>query len=355
MTEDPPMETQLVLNQAEPSPGGEATSSKVQTNSMGPPAAALVVTSALTTTAQNRSQRTCNLKKKRDDEDYQVSESESEYAESDNSQSKKPRIKGTATTTTSTTKERVTCLEAHNKKLATSVADLLKTVQAMQTQIDTQKDVISELKGMFKELTDAAKLSPVVQPPPIFESYLKVASANIHNAQQTRLNANEVNLLTAVTIEKNDSYSREKNILIMGVPDAPASRTNDAADYDKEMVNNILGVIGVQTEWDSIYRFKTTSNSKFPGIIKLAMKTKERRNEILKASVKLRNFTGADNAGLSKVFINPDLTLAQRIREKELITERNALNEARKASDNPGDKTFYYGIRNFQLTKIKIK
>jgi hypothetical protein len=345
MAEDPPMDTQLVLNQAEPSPGGEATCSNVLTNSMGPPAAAHVVTSALTTVAQNRNQRTFNLKKKRGDEDYQVSESESENAESDNSQSKKPRMGGTATTTTSTTKERVTRLEAHNKKLANNVAYLLKTVQAMQTQIDTQKDVTSELKGMFKELTDS----------PIFESNLKVASANIHNAQQTRLNANEVNLLTAVTIEKNDSYSREKNILIMAVPDVPTSRTNDAADHNKEMVNNILGVIGVQAEWDSIYRFKTTPNSKFPGIIKLAMKTKVSRNEMLKASVKLRKYTGADNAGLSKVFINPDLTLAQRIRKKELITKRNALNEARKVSDNPVDKTFYYGIRNFQLTKIKIK
>jgi len=192
-----------------------------------------------------------------------------------------------------------------------------------------------------------------VQHPPIFESILKVASANIHNAQQTRLNANEVNLLTAVTIEKNDSYSREKNILIMGVPDAPTSRTNDAADYDKEMVTNIFGVIGVQAEWNPIYRLKTTPNSKFPGIIKLAMKTKVSRDEMLKASVKLRNYTGANNAGLSKVFINPDLTVAQRLSENELITERNALNEARKVSDNLVDKTFYYGIRNFSWLKSR--
>jgi len=127
-------------------------------------------------------------------------------------------MRGKSTTTTSITKEKVTRLETQNKKLATNVADILKTVQAMQTQIDTQKDPISELKGNFKELTDAAKLIPVVQHPPIYESYLKVASANIHNAQQTRLNANEVNLLTAVTIEKNDSYSHEKNILIIDVP-----------------------------------------------------------------------------------------------------------------------------------------
>jgi len=76
---------------------------------------------------------------------------------------------------------------------------------------------------------------------------------------------------------------------------------------------------------------------------------------MLKASVKLRNYTGANNVGLSKVFINPDLTLAKRLREKELITERNALIEARMVSDNLVDKTFYYGIWNFQLTKIKIK
>ena len=65
MAEDPPMDTQLVPNQAEPSPGGEATWSNVQTNSRGPPAAALVVTSALTTIAQNRNQRTCNQKTRR--------------------------------------------------------------------------------------------------------------------------------------------------------------------------------------------------------------------------------------------------------------------------------------------------
>jgi len=37
------------------------------------------------------------------------------------------------------------------------------------------------------------------------------------------------------------------------------------------MVTNIFGVIGVQAEWNPIYRFKTTPNSKFPDIIKLAM------------------------------------------------------------------------------------
>jgi len=102
-----------------------------------------------------------------------------------------------------------------------------------------------------------------------------------------------VNLLTAVTIEKNDTHNREKNILIMGVPNAdPPKCVEDKIAYDNVMVKSILGAIGVEAVIESTYRFNTRADSKFPGIIKITLSNKEKRNEILKASMKLR--TAAD-------------------------------------------------------------
>ena len=70
------------------------------------------------------------------------------------------------------------------------------------------------------------------------------------------------------------------------------------------------------------------------------------RNEILKAARELKNSTKFQN-----VFISPDLSPYQRKRLNELKLIRNDLNK--KLNVLPSPVSYYYGIRNNKVIKIK--
>ena len=70
------------------------------------------------------------------------------------------------------------------------------------------------------------------------------------------------------------------------------------------------------------------------------------RNEILKAAWELKNSTKFQN-----VFISPDLSPYQRRRLNELKLIRNDLNK--KLNVLPSPVSYYYGIRNNKVIKIK--
>ena len=94
----------------------------------------------------------------------------------------------------------------------------------------------------------------------------------------------------------------------------------------------------------SWYRFNKKNDSIHEPIIKVELYYKQDVATVLKASRRLK-----DSSSTSKVYINLDLTPAQRQAEKELITIRNDLN---KKIQLP--KTHYFGIRNGVLKKIPL-
>lgn len=149
-------------------------------------------------------------------------------------------------------------------------------------------------------------------------------------------------MLNAITTERNDIDYRDKNVLIMGIRDI-------TDDQVKSTVNDIFNEIGMtkDTAITSVYRFKQNPNNPHPPIIKVSLASKEDRLTVLKASKALRTSTK-----FVKVYINPDLTVAQRNLEKNLITQRKSLNERRMRSNNEDDKKFYYGIRNGMIKRI---
>ena len=65
------------------------------------------------------------------------------------------------------------------------------------------------------------------------------------------------------------------------------------------------------------------------------------------ANKSLRSSTKFDN-----IYVNKDLTPAQRISEKNCRTERNILNSGRTEDEK---ELFYYGIRDGIIKKITIK
>jgi hypothetical protein len=89
----------------------------------------------------------------------------------------------------------------------------------------------------------------------------------------------------------------------------------------------------------SYYRLKTNSK---PEPLIVVFDNLSTRNYALKLSKNL-----ADTEYKKKVFVNPDMTEAQRINFKRLWLERNEKNDKNDDKDN-----YYYGIRNDKVVKL---
>ncbi len=229
-----------------------------------------------------------------------------------------------------TTTNRLASLERENKALKRELA----------TQKISMEKLMTEMEALVTPVTNLSATSPGTQQlanqRPLFSSVV--------SGKQTRkvLTPSEIDVLNAMNSERRDIDQRANNILIMGVP---ISDVEDTAT-----VHKIFSILKVDKESiASVYRFKANSTSSHPPIIKVCLTTCESRSMVLKASKSLRS-----NVDLSKVYINPDLTFAQRSLEKSLIAERKALNLTREASSNPNDKSYYWGIRNGILKRIPI-
>lgn len=80
-----------------------------------------------------------------------------------------------------------------------------------------------------------------------------------------------------------------------------------------------------------------------PAPLLVILKDDGMRNKVLEAAKKLRQ----KNAPLNRVFINKDMSEAERKMESELRVQQKKLNEGR-----PDDAGFYYGIRGTRVIKI---
>ena len=120
------------------------------------------------------------------------------------------------------------------------------------------------------------------------------------------------------------------------------------------MVNELFREISLNPDKiKRVHRFKNkdenikSTKSSTPLLIELPDSSD--KLEILKAAKQLKNSTNFES-----VYINPDQNESERKITKELVLERNKLNndlKLRGELNNP----FRYGIRNNEVKKIKAK
>ncbi|RNA03368.1 hypothetical protein BpHYR1_004800 [Brachionus plicatilis] len=140
--------------------------------------------------------------------------------------------------------------------------------------------------------------------------------------KKNKLDNVETNILNAIRLEKKEEDKKSKNVLIFGT-----DFTEDA-EADKETVDEISDAIGMIVL--KVHQFLLNKSSKI---------------SMLKNAKELRKRSHFYN-----IYINPDLTFAERELSKKLVTERNDKNK-----QNDCSKTgFRYGIRDFEVVRIKI-
>jgi hypothetical protein len=96
------------------------------------------------------------------------------------------------------------------------------------------------------------------------------------------------------------------------------------------------------------YRIKSSKpDANKPSILVVELSSKTEQAQVLQESRNLNNLV----AYKDKVYINPDLTIAERASLRMLLTERNKLNKI----ETDGKTPFRWIIRNDRLEKFKPK
>ena len=150
---------------------------------------------------------------------------------------------------------------------------------------------------------------------------------------------------------QQDLFAREKkinNIIIYGLNMDKLQNNEINHDSDKSKIDNLLRV--AEVDMSKIIKYKRLINknneSNNPPIL-IEFNNINDKVKLLKKSSLLRK-----NKEYEKVYINEDLTTAQRIINKELLQLRNELN----SHDNTKDLNvnYYFTIRNGKVVK-KLK
>jgi hypothetical protein len=109
-------------------------------------------------------------------------------------------------------------------------------------------------------------------------------------------------------------------------------------------VINIFNKIDANVNIERITKLKTRNENQSPFIV--VLKDKHERNRVLKSSKILR-----DDSSFSKVFINPDLTEAERHKAKLIREECHRMNTERKVRN---ENNYYFSIKYDRIVKITI-
>jgi hypothetical protein len=178
----------------------------------------------------------------------------------------------------------------------------------------------------------------------LFSNFFKKKT---ENEPRIKLNDNEINLLNAVNNETKIQEKKEKNVIVFGLKESKKNRAIDKNNDDLEQVKKIIKTLNLNENIiKKVNRFPKKDGSTNPGLLQIEFGCKETALDVLKASKMLKS---CENNDFINVFINPDLTLSQRVLMKKKIEERNEMNQKISIEDK---NKYYYGIRNFSVVKI---
>jgi hypothetical protein len=161
----------------------------------------------------------------------------------------------------------------------------------------------------------------------------------------------ETKVLNAISAETKKKSSKDENIVIFGLTESSKSNKDEKNEEDRSKIEDIFQALNLHSvNIDKHYRIKgskTTGSIDKPGILIVELKSKIEQQQVLQESRNLNNISEYKG----KVYINADLTIAERSGLKMLLTERNRLNKIESDNNSP----FRYVIRNDKLEKFKPK
>ena len=227
--------------------------------------------------------------------------------------------------------------KANVEDLKTVISAIYFVLQSMALKDNNKEMRIAKLQAEVEELkTDVEALRKSNSQLSTYAT--KVKASSVASTTDTH------KIVNAVVADLNKRKVRENNVVIFGVPVSE----NDNVNSVKDTVKEVLSTVGIESKKiGEVYRLKSKSSSKPPPIV-VQLPSRDDRNEALKRSKQLRSESRFDG-----VYINPDLTWAERIEARELRQERNRMNKELEAKcKDSGEKfDYHFVVRHGKVVK----
>jgi hypothetical protein len=163
----------------------------------------------------------------------------------------------------------------------------------------------------------------------------------------------EIYFLAKVRQEQSESERIKRNVIISGIPET-GNDENEKLTNDNGRVEEVLNAVGLSrntVQRQVRLRSPMNPNAK---LILVEFTEVEHRDTALKRSGVLKT-----NQSFKDVYLNQDMTKAERVAERDLRKERNELNASLPDKDGVGrqrgehnGRKFYWGIRSGELRRI---
>jgi hypothetical protein len=134
--------------------------------------------------------------------------------------------------------------------------------------------------------------------------------------------------------------------LVFGENESKREMLEERKKHDEAMVNEIVEMLQIEKvpiKVNKIVRHKTRWDQKNASTVVLELENETQRNAVWFAAKKLKGMRNFE-----KVYLNADMTVAERARFIELKSERNMKNEKET------DKKFRWAIRNDRVVRFKV-
>ena len=255
---------------------------------------------------------------------------------------------------TKLTPQMKTEIEIMIKDMKKEVEESFKSlIKGLERQINGLKEEVENLQNNLTEknqVIESLKMATDASKDQINE--LKTASSS-GNAWVDVVNRNskktpeQLKVISVMADESQERAKKENNIEIFGLLESTKQEITEKKEDDLESLKSIFSEMNIQEpHYDAVFRMKSKDTTK-PKPMVVVLKDKAERNKIIFAAKKLKA-----SSNFKDVFLAPDLTESQRIRFKELVQERNKLNEQRNEEIK---KTKQYVIRDNKVIMVNIR
>jgi len=225
--------------------------------------------------------------------------------------------------------------------LITQVSLLSGRISELESQNSNKDLTIANLNNELTALKNSNKTSSISSPIQAAEFWANKTASKV--------------LCKQITKEIQETTTKKNNVIIFGLA------ANEDQNEEKIIVKNVLKELDTDVDLETIKinRFKSKNqNEKAP--VQIVFENEEDKFKVLKASKKLK-----DKGNYPNIYINPDLTKHEMEITKKLNQERKDLNNnlshedggkkygMHKFGKDTSESKFFWGIRDFQLTRIK--
>ena len=168
-----------------------------------------------------------------------------------------------------------------------------------------------------------------------------------------KLSEEAVCMLAVQRAEINEASKRQNNLIISGLPSPINDDSKEREEADNKQIAEVLTTLEVDKHCVRKPRRMNNRNGKPGNLVIVEMDSEVARNSALKNAIRL--------AG-TKIYVNRDMTDAERRAERELRAERNRKNGELEHTDGKNRfgiddqrRKFYYGIRSGIVKRVFIR